>query len=580
MKKMEFVKRGTIILGVNGWREYGHDASATLIEVTPHSCKLLGALEEEKVSRNKCAYDTLPVESIKYLLNMFQLNVNDIDHIAFGWNYPQLYEQIGKEFLYQDNIKLLKELFPNAHIQREIPISFIDHHLAHAACSYRTSSFRESLIFVFDGQGEKESSSIWIGQSDQIKLLEKIGVKESLGYLYEAVNKILNFQNHESGKTMGLASYGKPRYFEDFKRCFNFKDGKISLNKNMNHIYEIVNRFSKKDTINHHATIIAMWEYFITENLGIKLLSKKSTSFYDIDDIYKDLAASVQALLESIAIKIVNWFVKKKGISEICMSGGVALNCIMNGEILQQEKIRDIFINPAANDAGVSLGAALELAYELGFKSRLEESHFDPFIGIEFTNEEIIQAIDVKGLKYTVVDSAEKQISELIANGKVVAVFQGRNEWGPRALGNRSILSSAREKDRLDYINSVIKERELGRPLGPSLLIQDSNELLLEEKSLGNYMNVAYRAKKNLNLYPAVIHVDHTFRPEFVIKRLNENYYKQLWAIKNKTGSSLVINTSFNLKTPIIFHIEDAIEYFIRSAIDALVFNNQIVLIK
>lgn len=580
MKKIEFSKKGQLILGLNGWLESGHDASAVLIEVTTHSCEILGGLEEEKVTRNKCAFDTFPVKSIDYLLQTFQLDVNDIDYIVFGWNYPKLYDLKGARFPFPDDKDLLKELFPGAEIHKAIPIKYIDHHLAHAASSYRTSGYSDSLIFVLDGQGETESSSIWIAKNDSIQLIDKIQVTESLGYLYEAVNRMLNFQNHESGKTMGLASYGTPRYLDELKKCFVFNEGKVHLNESMNSIYKRINRFADKSALGDQAGITAMWEFYFKETLGISHLKEKVNSFYEFDDVYKDLAASVQALLESIASQMVEWHVGKHGIDHICMSGGVALNCIMNGKLLNLDGVESIFINPAANDAGVSLGAGLELAYQLGYPAKLEGDFFNPFIGIEFENEEIIEHLNRRNLSFEVTDRAESFIAESIAEGHVVALFQGRNEWGPRALGNRSIISSAKDVKRLDYINSDIKVRELGRPLGPSMLIADSLEVVDHLKVYGKYMNIAYKASDSSLAYPAIVHVDQTFRPEFVEEAFNHDYYNQLLAIRNKVGSSIVINTSFNLKTPIIFHIEDAIDYFVNSPLNVLVFNNQIILKK
>ncbi|WP_410985058.1 carbamoyltransferase N-terminal domain-containing protein [Bacillus cereus] len=580
MKKYSYQKNGYLILGVNGWGESGHDASAVLLEVNKDSCKILGALEEEKVTKKKCSFDTFPVHSIRYLLEAFNLTKEDIDHIAFGWNYPGLYDLSGKEYPYPDEKLLLQELFPDDLIENKIPITFIDHHLAHAACTYRTSHFEESLIFVVDGQGESESSSVWLGRNNEIKLLNKIHTKESLGYLYEALNSILSFKSHESGKTMGLASYGKPKYTEDLKKCFEFKDGLFTFNKEMLKYYKTVNRFSTNDSLTDQVKLIKMWQYYIQDKLNLSRQDTTINSFYEIDDERKDLASSVQNLLENMIIQLIENFVRKTGIENICLSGGVALNCIMNGKILEKEFVDDLFINPAANDAGVALGAALELSNQLGFKSKISEGHFNPFLGIEYTNDEIIKELEISGMEYRLYDDASKHIASLIEKDKVVAVFQGRNEWGPRALGNRTILSSPKEQSRLDYINSSIKERELGRPLGPSMLDEDKDLLLDNPKSLGRYMNVAYKAEKNLEKFPAIIHVDNTFRPEFVNESFNKLYYEQLRAIKSTSGSSIVINTSFNLKTPIIFHIEDAIEYFNNSKIDALVFNNQIVLEK
>ncbi|MFD1887697.1 carbamoyltransferase C-terminal domain-containing protein [Paenibacillus wenxiniae] len=580
MKKKAFNKSGKLILGINGWMENGHDASACLVEVDSNRCEVLGALEEEKITKQKCSYNVLPTQSIHYLLEYYSLSPADIDYIAFGWNYPHMYEVNNTEFPFNNNQEILKALFQGATIDKEIEIVYIGHHLAHAASSFRTSQFNTCLTFVFDGQGEQESSSVWVAENGELEKISYSGIKESLGYLYEAVNEVLGFKNHESGKTMGLASYGKPIFINDFKQALILEEDKLLLNDKLERIYQVVSRFTEKNT-NEQANVITMWKHFIKEELGIEDNHKNVNSFYEIEDIYKNLAASVQNLLEEYVVQIVNYYINKTKINKICMSGGVALNCIMNGRILEEQNVEEIYINPAANDAGVSLGAALELAYKLGYPSHLNKPFFDPFIGIEYSNEEIIEELKSNELKYQITENAQEVIANLISNEKVVALFQGRNEWGPRALGNRSIISSPRDKDRLDYINTSIKHRETGRPLGPSMLQEDASKLLVNEtKFLGKYMNIAYNSQAIKSEFPAIIHVDHTFRPEFVDPDFNVIYYKQLKTIKEITGSSIVINTSFNLKTPIIFHIQDAIDYFVNSKLDALIFNNQIVLTK
>lgn len=576
MKKYNFKKSGTLILGVNGWSNEGHDASAALIHIDGDSCEVLGALEEEKVIEQKCAYDVFPVESIRILLESFHLTPEDIDHIAYGWDYPELYKIKGEKMPYTET-ELRKELFK---IGTEIPVHFINHHLSHAACSYRTSCFDRSLVFVLDGQGEDESNTVWLGEGQSLELLEEMPIETSLGYLYEAVNLVLGFKNHESGKTMGLAAYGKPVYFEALLKCFKESETGFSLGEVMAKYKKLAKRFLPDESVNSQGLVVTMWRYVLNTVLEIEDLETPMTSFALVEETYKNLAASVQYLLEYLVCNMIKKYVNRTGIRNITMGGGVALNCTLNGKILAMEEVDNIFINPAANDAGVSLGAALELAKELGLYSLADKSVFSPFLGSEYDSEEVARKLQDMNEQFTVVEDASQTVAEALASGRIVAVFQGRNEWGPRALGGRSILSLAVDRDRLDFINSQVKSRELGRPLGPSLICEDAGELITVPKILGKYMNVAYKSDTDIEKYPTVIHVDDTFRPEFVDSEYNKKYYSQLSTLKGITGSSVVVNTSFNLETPIIYTVEKAVEFFRQSKIDMLVFNNEVILKK
>lgn len=579
MKKITYKKNGFLILGINGWFEFGHDASAALVEVTKESCKILGALEEEKLSKLKCSYDTFPVLSIQALLERYSIEIHDIDYIVFGWNQPKMYDLKGTKFPFNNNKELLQAIFPHVKIKREIPIEFIDHHLAHAACSYRTSTFNESLVTVIDGQGETESTSVWIGKQNEIEKINQCDIETSFGYLYEATNSVLGFRNHESGKTMGLAPYGQPNYYDEISSSLEFHAGNITLSNNLIDIYNFSNRFEGSNFPGEK--VIRTWEYYFRNKLKIKKSNSFTDSFYNFDESHKQLSSSVQKMLEDKVIEYIKYYSLKTGQSKICLSGGVALNCILNGKLLKEDFVEDLFINPASNDAGVALGAALELSHQLGYESRPNrKGNFSPFLGTEFSNDEIIESLNNMNIKYQLFEDASDFIANAYSNDTTIALFQGQNEWGPRALGNRSIITSPKKFETLDYINQHIKKRETGRPLGPSILVEDADLLLKKPKMLGQYMNVGYSYEGEKNLFPAVIHVDQTFRPEFVDSSFNETYYHQLSSIKKKVGNSVVINTSFNLDTPIIYHIEDAINYFVNSNLDLLIFNNEIVLTK
>jgi len=573
MKKYEYKKEGYLILGINGWIERRHDASAALIEVTKYSCRILGALEEEKVIRIKRAYDMFPTKSIQCLLNMFGLAPEDIDEIAIGWDFPKFYEITNHEYPFIDDESMLMKIF-DKRMNKKIPINYIEHHLAHAACSYRTSNFKDALVFVLDGQGEDSSISIWKTQDRNLIKINAQPISNSLGYMYEALNYILGFQTYESGKSMGLAAYGQPTYLEKIASCFNDDE----LSHKMRVYMKIFKHYSIK-TLDSSPTIISMWRHFYENDLGISRIEDKIDSFYDVTSNYRDLASSVQKYLEVKVLDLVKKYTHETGLHDICLGGGVALNCKMNGDILNDDSVDNLFINPAANDAGVSLGAALELAYQRGYHSVIEDE-FTPFLGVEFTNDEVINNLNSKGIKYTVVESANEFFAESLEQNKILALFQGRNEWGPRALGNRSIIANSNIQSNLDHINKYVKDRELGRPLSPSIADEDETVFNSSIKVAGRYMNIAYYSEYNKENNPAVIHVDSTYRPGFVSENFNPEYYQQLKTVKNKLGNSVVINTSFNLKTPIICWIDDALEFYTDRDINALIFNDSIIINK
>lgn len=569
-----------IVLGINGWQEEGHDAAAAFVDISSGRCRILGALEEEKVICEKCAYDRLPVQAVGELMRYLGIRSRDIHQIVFGWDFPEVYKRYTRSHPeYLDSRYIRQALFPNDKEAQEIPISFMNHHCSHASSAYRTSPFDEAIVLVMDGQGEMESGSLWIGHGTELSLYQQMDIQSSLGYLYEAVNSILGFRTNESGKTMGLAAYGEPVYLEQLEACFSFSDG-VVLSPQMEEYRRIAARMNPNPPDDQRRCIY-MWTYYIYKVLGIQQRPKPIQSFYEVEAPFLNLAASVQKLIENIAVRVLRPVVESTGIRNICTGGGVALNCKMNGVILSQPFVDALYAHPASNDAGVALGAAMEWAHQHGVLCQPgHEDAFGPYLGISFQDEEIIGVLENRHIAYDYYEDSSEWIAEQIAAGRVIALFQGRNEWGPRALGNRTILCSAGGKEKLDYINSSIKSRELGRPLGPSLLGDDYEALPISSKTRGRYMNIAYDSKGRCPNWPAVIHVDGTFRPQYVYESDNPLYYRQLKAIQRRTGTSVVINTSFNLTTPIIYHIEDALDYYLNSRLDALVFNNHIVLAK
>lgn len=577
MKKINYKKNGHLILGINGWIESGHDASAALIEVTSNDCKIIAAIEEEKVIGVKCAYDRLPVNAISEILKMTSLSPNEIDDIAIGWDYPKLYKTIGRPFPFKNDKELLSIIFPQNTEKVSIPITYVEHHLSHAASAFKVSNFNEALVVVIDGCGEGESFSIWSGKGEKLDCLYRAPICTSFGFLFEATNVLLGFNVNESGKTMGLAAYGKSVYME--KILESFENNNINPSGEFNKLCNKIQRLSKIKNISdfdNQDMLIRVWLMVFEYKMKMKSIYKKPKSFYEYPEQYKNLAASIQSVLEYKVINEIKKWIKMTGLHNVCVSGGVGLNCTNNGKILSLKEVEGIFVQPAAGDAGVALGSALQRAEQLGFCSIIKEK-FSPYLGMELDEDEVIEYLKDNNIKYKIVDGAQKYIAQQIKEDNIMAVVQGRNEWGPRALGNRSIISNAR-KNKLDQINAKVKNRELGRPLAPSMLKEDYVFLNRKVKSFNEYMNVAYKAENFNDEVKSIIHTDNTYRPQYVTKKNNKIYFEQLKEIKGQLGHSVIINTSLNNETPIVYSMEQAIRLFKQKSLSTMVFNNQIII--
>lgn len=561
------------VLGINGWFEGSHDASAILVEFDKvNPAHIIAGLEEEKVLGQKGVFDVFPVQAVKQVMNISKLDPSSLSAVAIGWDYPLVYESLGKKFDFSGE-RILAELFPQQKL-KGIPVYFVNHHIAHANSAHYASGFSESLSLVIDGNGEQESTTLFHYSGNKRKKLQSFSPISSLGFLFEATNTMLGFRENESGKTMGLASYGTPKFSG---RLIEYFDNNLNPSEQLKKIYRMVGDISKtKLLMPYQELCIKMWRYIFEYDLGIKPISSKIESFYTCPGELRDLAASAQDVLERKVLKYIEKKICETDIHDITISGGVGLNCILNGKILGLEDIRNIFVQPAAGDSGVALGAALEYGFRNDLNCNI--TNFTPYIGKAYSDDEIEEFLIKNNIQYKKCEDASFQISNYLKNNEVVAVFQGRNEWGPRALGNRSILSLP-NSGKLDFINQHVKHRELGRPLAPSMLSEDL-ELLLESspKSFGKYMNIAHKSFKSDEQYSSIIHIDGTFRPQCVLKEDNKTFHSELSKIKDQIGSSIIINTSFNADTPIIYSLEAAVKFLETRNIDKLVFNNKFIL--
>lgn len=557
------------ILGISGWKKRGHDASACLIK----DGELLYFVEEERLIRRKHSYDVLPHNSIGFCLNEAGISVEDLDYLAISWDYPHHYK-IRKMNWKLNKKKLLDMILPKSIFDYENgpKIKFINHHLSHAYSAFRCSGFKDSLILVIDGQGEELSTSMWYGNKNNIEFQKGWGIGNSLGYFYESVSDFVGLEPSEPGKLMGLTAYGKPKYSgKFFKKTKNGYESSIG---------KIKPKYMDEENLTRKK-----WRGFLSKNIGKRntkeiefknrfgLNLKNSPNF---STKIKNLAASAQVSIEDIILHLIKLGLKENDSKNLCLGGGVALNCLSNGRVLTSGLVDNIFIQPAANDAGGSLGAAMELCSSLGHKSKFKLNNV--YYGPKFSNKEIKNTLDDFRLKYEYHKDISGVGSELLSKDKILGWFQGRMEFGPRALGNRSILANPSDPKMKDKINKKVKHREWFRPFAPSIL-EGKQEKYLENSSYSPFMLFTFKVRKGRQKeVPAITHVDGTTRPQTVRKKINPLYHELIKKFESQTSLPVVLNTSFNTRgEPIVCTPIDAIETFYSSGLDYLLIGNYLV---
>ena len=533
------------VLGLNGWTERGHDGGASLII----DGKLIYSIEEEKLIGKRHAYDTMPIESIKKCLEYGNITLDDIDKFVIGWNYPIIYKMLNTEFISKEEMS--KHLFGN--IKYADKIEYLGHHLAHAYSAFIPSNFKEALVFVIDGQGEYMGTSLYLANDNGMKLLMETPV--SLGYFYTAITKQIGFRSGEEGKTMGLASYGKPIYYEALKKLINVND-----EANINCVFKI-----KKVSKDGEEETLKKWESLLS-----LIIPKREGKVLQIsDDIipYANLANSAQKLIGEIMTKTIVKYIEETNVHNVCLAGGVALNCPTNSIVEALKEVDNVFVQPAANDGGISLGSAIKGAIDLKDNVKIE---MIPYLGEEYTDAEIEKSIRDYGYKYEKFDDIAKIVAELLANQKIVANFQGRLELGPRALGNRSILASPEHYDMLIRMNTL-KGREVWRPLAPAVMY-DKQEELFGSNIFSPHMTKNFNVLDSMrNRLEAITHVDKTARVQSVTREYNYIFYNIINEFYKITGIPVIINTSFNIKgEPIVCTPYKAIESFEKMNLDYL----------
>jgi len=573
------------ILGINA---YHGDSSAAIIK----DGKIISAIEEERIRRIK-HWAGFPSESIKFCLKDANISIEDIDYITIGRNpSAHLLKKLGSSIKKLINPKFLKDRFLNINkvlsIKDELanalnidknkikaPIKLIEHHRSHLASTFFASNFEEAAIISIDGFGDFSSCMFGIGQGNKIKVIDSVIYPHSLGIFYTAFTQFLGFPYYgDEYKVMGLAPYGEPLYIDKLQDVIiKTKNGKFKLNE--------------KYFLHSSKGVVMTWEnsapfidrlysdYFI-EKFGKPRDPKEPITKY-----HKDLSASVQKICEDIIFHMLNHLQKLTKMKNLCVAGGVAQNSVANGKIRENTNFENVYIPPAAYDAGNAIGSALWLYHqELKNKNRFFINN--PFLGAHFEDYEIEKILIDKKVYYIKLNSEEELIenaSDLLANGAVIGWFQGRTEFGPRALGNRSILTNPARKDAKDLINSKIKRRESFRPFAPSILREFVSEYFEQDDDVFFMEKVFKIRPEKQNIIPAVTHIDGTGRLQTVHKDITPLYYKLIDRFREKTGIPLLLNTSFNENEPIVNTPLEALDCYLRTDMDAL-FMGKILIIR
>jgi len=538
------------ILGIQSYAS--HDSGAAIVKFnTKTKTSEFVAISEERLLRKKYPY-TFPLLSILYCLNYFNLkNLKKINFLVSDWIRVKKWIRSGPSYDYSmfDYIKEKLKFDQKKIIQ-------INHHLAHASSVYYTSNFKKSSILIVDGNGSDiETNSYFFGSKNKIKLLENFKF-EGIGTLYKEVSKsILNFGTGGEGKTMGLAPYGQ-------------KNNNIFIKHRLKGIETYFTKFLKRmphsDILNH------LNDKFRNKFINIDFKKRKKNQLPL--KIHKDWAFAVQKLTEKVMIHLSNDLFKKNKNKNICLAGGVALNSVANESIMGQKNFSNIHVFPASSDSGVPFGLAL-WGYHNLFKAKKRVNFVNAYTGIEYSNELIINLLEKNNINF--LRTTPFEIAKLISEGAIVGHFNGASEYGPRALGNRSILADPRKKYLRHYINKHVKKRELFRPFAPAVLKEFSNLYFAIKDS--PYMLRVAKARKPSKI-PAAIHVDNTARVQTVTKNQNERFYDIINEFYKLTKVPCILNTSFNGKNePIVETPEDALITFLESRIDYLILNDFLV---
>jgi carbamoyltransferase len=550
------------ILGISC---YYHDAAAVLVQ----DGNLVAAGQEERFTRKKHDPD-FPINAVHYCLQEAGISISDVDYVGFYDKPLTKFDRIletalatwplgFRSFLKAMPVWLNEKLWTPQKIRDLLdyhgPIYFSEHHISHAASAFLVSPFKEAAILTMDGVGEWDTTTFGFGKENDIQLQKTIKFPHSLGLFYSAFTYYLGFKvNSAEYKVMGLAPYGEPRFYDlIMKNLIDVKDdGSFRLNM----------------------------DYFVYDR-QLTMTGKKFEELFGeptregeskLTQFHKDVAASLQKVTDEVVVKMANHVYAETNIPNLCMAGGVALNCVANSKVLQQTPFKNVFIQPASGDAGGALGVAYYIYNTLLGKPRtfsMEHAFFGP----EFSDEAIVEFIHANKLPYLKYDKVEllNETARLITGQNVIGWFQGRMEFGPRALGARSIIADARNKENWQRVNLKIKFRESFRPFAPTVL-EDKTKEYFEIDCPSPFMLLVAQVREDRRTVPAITHVDGSARLQTISRNQHALYYDLISTFEKLTGCPVIINTSFNVRgEPIVCTPEDAFRCFMRTEMDYLV---------
>jgi carbamoyltransferase len=572
-----------IIIGINA---YHADSSAAIFV----DGKMIAAIEEERFRRVK-HWAGFPTLAIAFCLQEAGVSYADVDYFAIGRDpKAKLFSKLkylaanpsGSLTVIRDRLNNSKKV---ASIEKELSLlsalpeaSFagkvknIEHHRSHLASAFFASPFEEAACLSIDGSGDFSTTMTATGRGNDINVLQSVDFPHSIGIFYTAFTQLLGFPHYgDEYKVMGMAPYGQPKYLNLLHDVVKLTDdGLFTLDLD----------YFRKGTSgvisygdDHIPVVAPMFSELMAEKFGKQRANDELLSQY-----HMDLAASVQRMTEEVLFHLLNHLHKKTGLMKVCIAGGVAQNSVANGKITRNTGFREVYIPSAGHDAGISMGAALYVQHQL-LKMPRQEPIYSAYTGSRYTNDEIAAVLQEKGIAFTQMEDAQlyDKVTECLIGGGVVGWMSGRAEFGPRALGGRSIIADPRRSDAKALLNGKIKRRESFRPFAPSILKEHVADYFELDEPVPFMEKVFPIRKEKQEIIPAVTHVDGTGRLQTVDRLISPRYYALIEAFYHKTGVPILLNTSFNENEPIVNQPVEAIDCYLRTQMDMLVMENIVV---
>jgi carbamoyltransferase len=565
------------ILGINS---VYHESAACLLK----DGVLLAVGEEERFNRQKRGKearhdnpDELPLSSIRYCLELEGITLKDVAQIGYSAN-PQRYDStfVGadgdrkftwgtaeRQASFLSRLALVPGAFEKLGFHGRF--NWIDHHAAHAASAYYVSPFNDAAVLAIDGIGESTTAALFHARDTQLRHLQDVDYHSSLGYLWELCSLLLGFGVYDAAKIMGLAAYGDPaRFAAAFKQLVTLApQGQFVMNRDALRFWLL----TYHPLNGYYAGLEKLFD-----------VAKREPSD-EIRPIHHDIAAALQQMTNEVIRHLAEHLHAVTRSDNLCLAGGVALNCVSNSYVFERGPFANLYVQPAAHDGGTAVGAAFYVwNHLLGNAARSPMQH--AYWGPSFSNGEIEAALQKEGLRYRRSERIEAEVAQLISQGNIVGFFQGRMEIGPRALGNRSLLADPRNRNMREMLNEKVKHREYFRPLAPSVLSEEAGNWfeIRKQTSAAEFMLMAYPVRPELaHRIPAVVHEDGSSRIHSVRREFNPRYHKLISEFHALTGVPVVLNTSFNDSEPIVCAPEDAIRTFLNTEIDYLAMGDVLV---